>query len=335
MDVSPSFCIFMTKKNKSKKNFLLDACVPAIAYLAAKIVPLLPLPLVRLIGHCLFLFLYPIALATGLRKRFAINISTSFEIKSNDSDVNKIARQTLHNWVMNIAEIFYFWHPKNRKKLIQYVRIEGLEKINRMKKNGLGVVGVSPHFGNFPLMIFRLNIEDINMSYLFKEVEQPSIASMMRGYLKRLELNVILTNNQSSPTRKAVNQINHSGFVIFIADEFKKSGGTEVNFFGKPTAQAIGPSYVALETGAPILPLFIIREKKNRHRIIINDPIIYKRSGSRDDDIRQLTQDRMFIFEQYIRKYPDLWLWVHSRWIDTMETKIKREAFRGPKEHIN
>jgi len=236
---------------------------------------------------------------------------------------------------MNITEIFYFYHPKRKKSLKELIQIEGLEKITQLKKNGLGIIGVSAHFGNFPPMIFRLNIEGINMSYLFKEVEQPSIALAMRGYIDKIGLNVILTNNQSSPTHKAIKEINNSGFVIFIADEFKKSNGIEVSFFDTPTLQAIGPSVISLKTRAPILPLFIIREKGSRHRIVIEDPIICDLSGNFDTDIFMLTQKRMDIFEKYINQYPDLWLWVHSRWKENKNDLKHNEIFLGHKEHIN
>jgi len=146
----------MSKKKQSKKNFLLDTFIPAIHYVPAKIVPFLPLMLVRMIGHCLFITLYPITVITGLRKRFAINIAYVFQKRPDDVEVIKITRQTIHNWIMNIAEIYHFYHPKRKKRLIKSVKIEGLDKINQLKKHGLGVIGVSPHFGNFPLMIFRL-----------------------------------------------------------------------------------------------------------------------------------------------------------------------------------
>ena len=307
----------MSKKQKSKKNFLLDTFVPAIHYLPAQIIPFLPLPLVRFIGHCLFIALYPIAVATGLRKRFAINIASAFQIKSDDTEVKKIAQRTIHNWVMNIVEIYHFYHTKRRERLINSVTIEGLDKINQLKKNGVGVIGVSAHFGNFPLMIFRLNIEDINMSFLYKKVPQESIARIMDHYMNDIiNLKMIIPNNLESPTNEAINEIENAGFVIFIADEFKKKSGVEVNFFDKPTMQAIGPSIISLKTKVPILPIFIIREKRNRHRIVIEDPINCELTGDTDSDLQILTQKRIEIFEKYIKQYPDLWLWVHSRWID-------------------
>jgi len=289
----------------------------------------------RSIGHGLFIFLYPIAIISGLRKRFAVNIATVLQKNPEDTDVKKIARRSIHNWVMNITEIFYFYHPKRRKSLERLIHIDGLEKIEQLKKNGRGVIGVSAHFGNFPLMIFRLNIENVNMSYLFKEVEQPSIASAMREYIDKIGLNVILTNNQSSPTHKAIQEINNSGFVIFIADEFKKSSGVDVTFFDISTMQAVGPSVISLKTKAPILPVFIIREKRSRHRIVIEDPIHCDLSGNFDTDIFMLTQKRMDIFEKYINRYPDLWLWVHSRWKDSSDNSAAKEVFLGHTDHIN
>jgi KDO2-lipid IV(A) lauroyltransferase len=311
----------MSKKHKSKKNFLLDTFVPAIHYLPAKTVPFLPLSLVRFIGHFLFITLYPITIVTGLRKRFAINIANVFQKKTDDPEVKKIARQTIHNWIMNIAEIYHFYHSKRRERLINSVTIEGLDKIKQMKKKNVGIIGISAHFGNFPLMIFRLNIEDINMSFLFKEVAQESIASIMSHYMNNIiNLKMIIPGNLESPTNGAINEIKNAGFVIFIADEFKKRSGVEVKFFNKSTMQAIGPSIISIKTKAPILQIFIIRERRSRHRIVVEDPIHYELTGDTSKDILALTQKRMEIIEKYIKQYPDLWLWVHSRWVDKNKT---------------
>lgn len=306
----------MLKKPKSKKYFLLHTFVPAISYVPEKMIPFIPLPFVRMIGHCLFILLYPIAVLTGLRNRFAVNIAGVFQRRPSDMGIKRIARHTIHNWIMNITEIYHFYHPRNKAKLAKVVSIEGLEKINRIIKNGSGVIGVSGHFGNFPLMILRFNCENLNMSYLFKEVEQESIAKAMKNYINKLNLKMIPTGNNASPSARAIKEIEGLGFVIFIADEFKAKGGVKVEFFGKPTRQAVGPSIISLKTNAPLLPVFIIRTKKNQHKITVGDPIHYVPTGDTNQDIRRLTEKRMEIIENFIKQYPDQWLWVHSRWTD-------------------
>ncbi|MFC1888943.1 lysophospholipid acyltransferase family protein [Thermodesulfobacteriota bacterium] len=306
----------MSGKSKKKKNVIVEQVVPAITWFMEKTLPFTPLPVIRLSVWCLFLVLYPIAVWSGLVRRYEKNIDIAFQKNKPRAEVRRIARRTLYSWLMNVFEIVHFYHPRNYNDVKRIITIEGLEKINRAKKGGGGVIGITAHFGNFPLMILRLNHENINMSYLFKKIKPDYLASQIIDASHRLNMNPIITDYVDRPSRAALDNIQKGGFVIFVADEFKKTTGVEVEFFDRPTRQAVGPSVISLKTGAPIIPLFIIREKKGRFIIRVEDPIEYSLIGDTSKDIEIITQKRMEIIEKYIRKYPDQWLWIHSRWIE-------------------
>jgi len=87
-----------------------------------------------------------------------------------------------------------------------------------------------------------------------------------------------------------------------------------VDFFGRPAFTPRGPVSIALKTGCDIIPTFMIRQKDNRHRMIVEKPIDLKITGDTEKDIRYNTETFTKIIESYIRKYPDQWIWVHNRW---------------------
>lgn len=303
----------MSKSRIAK--FVFEYCLPTFALCLAGVLPRLPLPVVRFIVLCLFPILYPIAVVLGLRRRFARNIDAALHESLDAGGANRIARKTLYYWLLNVAEMVYFYNPRSYRKVEKYITIEGLEKINRYKKNGMGVIGVTAHYGNFPLMLLRLSLEDIKLSYLYKEMPPPVFGAILVEYMYKVNLKPILTGSLDNPAREAAKDIENSGFVVFVADEFKKNTGVEVVLFGKPTRQAVGPAVLAIKTGAPILPLFIIREKTGRFKAVIEDPIECEFTGDTDKDIVLLTQKRMDVIEKFIRRHPEHWLWIHSRWI--------------------
>ena len=306
----------MSGKSKKKKNVVVEQVVPAITWFMEKALPFTPLPVIRLIVGCLFFFLYPIAVWSGLIRRYEKNIDAAFQKSKPRAEVRGIARRTLYNWLMNVFEMVHFYHPRNYGDVKRIVTVEGLEKINRAKKGEQGVIGITAHFGNFPLMILRLNHENIDISFLFKKIKPDFLASRIIEAFHRLNMNPIVTDYVDKSSRAALENIQKGGFVVFVADEFKKTTGVEVEFFDRPTRQAAGPSVISLKTGAPIIPLFITREKRGRFIIRIEDPIEYSLTGDRSEHVKIITQKRMEIIEKYIRKYPDQWLWVHSRWIE-------------------
>ncbi len=73
---------------------------------------------------------------------------------------------------------------------------------------------------------------------------------------------------------------------------------------------------LALRTGAPVVPVFALPLEGGRYRMIYEPPIEPPRAGS-DDAVRQFTQRCTDVLEMYVRRHPELWLWMHRRWRDT------------------
>jgi KDO2-lipid IV(A) lauroyltransferase len=101
---------------------------------------------------------------------------------------------------------------------------------------------------------------------------------------------------------------------IPIDQNFGSGGGVYVNFFGHKAATAIGPAVFALRTGAPILPMFIIRQDDATHKIIIEPPIKVESQDDENETVTAVMAKITSVIEQYIRRYPQEWAWMHRRW---------------------
>jgi KDO2-lipid IV(A) lauroyltransferase len=92
-----------------------------------------------------------------------------------------------------------------------------------------------------------------------------------------------------------------------------KVDGIFVDFLGQQAYTPTGPVSLALATGASIVPCFIVR-KKSKHYLYIEKPLELEVTGNKEADIRINTEKWSYIFEKYIREYPDQWVWMHKRW---------------------
>jgi KDO2-lipid IV(A) lauroyltransferase len=91
--------------------------------------------------------------------------------------------------------------------------------------------------------------------------------------------------------------------------------GVFVDFFGIPACTASGLARIALRTDASVVPGFTIWDPALRKYRLRFDPAInLVRTG--DDDADALANTALFtkVIEDYVRRYPDQWLWVHRRW---------------------
>ena len=77
-----------------------------------------------------------------------------------------------------------------------------------------------------------------------------------------------------------------------------------------------------MASGAPIIPIFCVREN-NTHNLIIESPIKLEITGDREKDIIVNTQKWTDVVEKYIRQYPEQWVWMHRRWKTQLVTPTR------------
>jgi succinate dehydrogenase/fumarate reductase flavoprotein subunit len=88
-----------------------------------------------------------------------------------------------------------------------------------------------------------------------------------------------------------------------------------VNFFGVPAATTFMVAKLALRTGADVLPVFAPWDRTQKKFLLkIGPAISFEATGEEQGDVRRLTQAFTNVVEDYVRRYPDQWLWIHRRW---------------------
>ena len=91
--------------------------------------------------------------------------------------------------------------------------------------------------------------------------------------------------------------------------------GVFVPFFGTEACTASGMARVALHTDAAVVPAFTIWDPVLRkYRVEFRRPVELVRTGNNEADALANTARFTKVIEDYARRYPDQWLWVHRRW---------------------
>jgi KDO2-lipid IV(A) lauroyltransferase len=91
--------------------------------------------------------------------------------------------------------------------------------------------------------------------------------------------------------------------------------GVFVNFFGIPACTASGLARIALRTDAAVVPGFTVWDSVLRkYRLRFEPAVKLIRTQNEEADVLANTALFTSIIEDYVRRYPDQWLWVHRRW---------------------
>jgi KDO2-lipid IV(A) lauroyltransferase len=91
--------------------------------------------------------------------------------------------------------------------------------------------------------------------------------------------------------------------------------GEFVKFFGIDACTGTGLAHIARQTGAAVLPGFMLWEPGERRYVLRFGPEVeMPRTADRAADILEGTRRSTAVIESWIRRYPDQWLWIHRRW---------------------
>ena len=80
---------------------------------------------------------------------------------------NKFVKNVLGNYGRILAE-YPFLKDFRNNKLDKYIKIDGIENLEKIKNNKKPVVFISGHFNNFELMAMQIEKHGINLAAIYR-----------------------------------------------------------------------------------------------------------------------------------------------------------------------
>jgi len=248
----------------------------------------------------------------GHRKTSLENLRTAFKQEKTEQELYAIAQRTFQNLGMMAVEFFRI--PRmDVETFKKNVRIEGLGKalgLLEKKRGGLLLIG---HFGNWELMGLMSRVIGNPIMVIAKPMKKNRWVDEFITKIRNAAGLEVISNVKAS--RKVVKALSQNRVVgILIDQRAKRSEGVWADFFGRKAPTTPGLAVLAMKTGAPVLPVFMIRNGFQKHRLIIQEPLELIHTGDIQKDVEANTQLFNDTLESMIRQYPDQWFWVHQRW---------------------
>lgn len=132
----------------------------------------------------------------------------------------------------------------------------GLEHIHEAVARGRGAVLALPHSGNWDLAGVWI-VQRIGTPTVVAERLQPE--SLFRRFVRfreRLGFEILpLTGGTVPPFERLTVRIRQGRFVGLLGERDLTGAGVPVTFFGEPACMPVGPARLAIDTGAPLLPV--------------------------------------------------------------------------------
>ena len=219
----------------------------------------------------------------------------------------KIINEMWNNYGRIFAEYMFikkFREDRSQKNII----IEGQEILNKIRDKGTPVVFISGHFSNFELMAMQIEKSGINLSAIYRPLNNVFLNKLMEKIRKNFICKKQIKKGMSG-VRELI-KLQKKNYSTALMIDQRVSEGIEVNFFNQKALTTTIPAQLIKKYNIEVVPVCIERIEKINFKITISKPLTL----SNHNTVENITENLNLVLEKMILKNPEQWIWSHNRW---------------------
>ena len=295
---------------RSVYQFLMNATLRLVQGAMA----VLPQPVIIFFVDCLYV---PVSLGVGRLRNICIN---NMHALYGDAKTAEEYYQAANRYIKSVGQsmvdlIYYIERPQ---KLSEKINIHGEENLIQALGKGRGVLAVSAHMGNFPLMFVSLAQKGYKVNVIIRRMRDPEFSGFMYRLCAKWGINMIQTSPPKQFFRESLGALKRNELLFILLDEVvAKQDGVEVDFLNGRVTRATGPLLFVKRTASPILPVFVSQDEQKHFHIFVEPEFTLHSDGSDEENTINNIGGLTNIIEGYVRRYPFQWGgWFNRRWAE-------------------
>ncbi len=191
------------------------------------------------------------------------------------------------------------------------VEIEGLDIVRALTTDGKPGILFGGHIANWEVQPFIARHTGLELGLIYRAPNNEWVDRLLR----RLRDTPLLFRKGSEGAKALFSLLKQGGHAAMLVDQ-KMNDGIAVPFFGRDAMTAPAIAQFAVRLGCVLVPVRTERLHGARFRITVFPPLDIPATGDRAADERAIMVRINEILEDWIRKRPEQWLWLHRRWPD-------------------
>jgi lauroyl/myristoyl acyltransferase len=227
-----------------------------------------------------------------------------------DKELSRQAREVFINFAKYLVDFFRF-ASIDEEYIKNFIKIRGLENVDKGLSGGKGVILISAHIGNWELggqilSGMRKPMAAVVLTHANKKINDLFTRQRMVSQMKPIEIGLSL--------RGCYQTLKKNGLLALLGDRDFSGNGFLMPFFGREMLIPKGPAVLSRRLGACLVPSFMIREKDDTFSLTCEKPIYPDLHMDEDQAIKDLAQKYSSVIESYVKKYPTQWYLFREAW---------------------
>ncbi|MBA2883047.1 KDO2-lipid IV(A) lauroyltransferase [Desulfosalsimonas propionicica] len=238
------------------------------------------------------------------------NIGRVFGGQMTPQQIRAMARSVFCSLVRIVFEIG--WSLRlNHTDIRKHFRFSGMHHLQAALGEKKGVLVLTGHIGNWELLPLAMGQVGLPVSAMYRPLEFEPLDRFFISQRSRYGARLLAKRRAM---RGMLSALHNNELIGMLLDQNARvKDGVFVDFFGSPACTGKGMALLARRTGAPVVPVFLVREK-GYYRVECHPALPKIETRDKTKDIEAATALYNKVIEDMIRRYPQQWFWVHHRW---------------------
>ena len=185
--------------------------------------------------------------------------------------------------------------------------IEGYEHFLKLASKDEGFIQLSSHVGNYEIAGYTLKADKKKFNALVFFGEKASVMQNRMKLFADTNIKMISIRPDMGHLFEIDEALTNGETVSMPADRiFGSQKKLTINFLGALADFPYGPFSVATMRGLDVVTVHVIKLSWNKYKIIVK-PLIYNKTASRKEQIKELNLAYVNELERIVNQYPTQW----------------------------
>jgi KDO2-lipid IV(A) lauroyltransferase len=227
--------------------------------------------------------------------------------KINLLNIKIITKNMWNNYGRTLSE-YMFLKGFRDNQFKSNINIVGKEILEKIKFEKTPVIFVSGHFSNFELMAMEIDKSGINLSTIYRPLNNIFLNIIMEKIRKKY-----ICKNQIKKGTGGVRELLRlykKDYSIALMIDQRVSQGIKSKFFDEESFTTTIPAQFVKKFNCKVVPISIERVNGINFNIKIEKPMEFSKNSSTE----KITRDLNIWLESVILRNPGEWIWTHNKW---------------------